>query len=222
MAPPPPPGRIYGDDPSVTSPRLVALRAQKTSLLQEQRALRLRLEEDGRDWGEVSDATAIAKRLADMDRVRSIDNDIVEVDDEIEDAVMRAREGGMETEGGFNQRAGVSSGVQITPATSHSERQKDSEMQRGWLPWEWMETAAEKTRTTTGRRLSRIFSGVSAGSARKRGLPEGGAGGTRALLCRLLRESEAPFELCLLSYSHSIMYTYLWCQNCLHISFPQL
>ena len=39
-----------------------------------------------------------------MDRVRSIDNDIMQVDDEIEDAVMRARERGGGTEGGFNQR----------------------------------------------------------------------------------------------------------------------
>ena len=114
------PGRIYGDDPRLNTPRLATLRAQKADLVQERQSLRRRLDEDGRDWGEVSDATAISKRLADMDRVRSIDNDIMQVDDEIEDAVMRAREQGGGTEGGFNQRPWGSA------VTSHSDSSSGS------------------------------------------------------------------------------------------------
>ena len=56
--------RMYDDDASVDSPQLHELRNKKGVLLQEQRDIQRRLGDDGIDWGEVTDADAIAQRLS--------------------------------------------------------------------------------------------------------------------------------------------------------------
>lgn len=98
--------RIYDDDSTIDSPQLRILRGKKGTLLQEQGGIRRRLGDDSTDWGEVTDANAIAQRLSDMNRVQTIDQEIGELDDEIEDAVMRIKMGEMPGGGdGFSQRA---------------------------------------------------------------------------------------------------------------------
>lgn len=83
--------RMYDDDLTVSSPQLDVLRNKKKRLVAEKASLNQNLSEDGTDWGEVNDPEAIRQRLKDMDRVQNIDQEILEVEDEIEDAIMRRR-----------------------------------------------------------------------------------------------------------------------------------
>ena len=86
-------GNIAGQNPFLGAPgsreesysESQSLYARKAILLKEQNHLSQKLQQDSinTDWGEVFDQKAISRRLADMNRARQIEYEIIEVDDEI-------------------------------------------------------------------------------------------------------------------------------------------